>query len=111
MIFYLIKLFVSAGLIVVITEVSKVNTTVGGLIKSLPLVSLLAMIWLYIDTKDVRMISILSMSTIWFVIPTLPMFAVLSQLLNHGVNFYLSLSASVAVMLIGYVITAKIVRL
>jgi hypothetical protein len=110
MLYYLIKLFLSAGIIVAVTEVSKFNATLGGLIKSLPLISLLAILWLYADTKDVDKIATLSISTLWFVLPTLPFFIVLPLLLKQGVEFYISLLISTAVMLVGYVLMVAILK-
>ena len=102
MTYYLIKLLVSAGIIVVVSEVAKVNAGLGALIKSLPLVSVLAMIWLYVDTRDTARIAELSTGTFWLVLPTLPMFLVLPALLRTGWTFYPALAASVAVMLACY---------
>lgn len=108
--YYIIKLFLSAGIIVAVTEVAKVNATLGGLIKSLPLISLLAILWLYAETKDVDKIAALSISTLWFVLPTLPFFIVLPILLKQGVEFYISLFISTIVMLIGYVVMVAILK-
>ena len=107
---YLVKLLVSAALIVAVTEVAKVNTTLGGLIKSLPLVSLIAMIWLYAETRDTARIAALSISTFWFVLPTLPLFVVLPVLLKRGWAFFPSLALSVAVMLVCYIVTMQLLR-
>lgn len=54
MLYYLVKLVLSAGIIVAVSEVAKVNTGLGALIKSLPLISIIAMIWLYVDTARYR---------------------------------------------------------
>lgn len=98
MTYYLLKLFVSAAIIVAVSEVAKVNVSLGALIKSLPLISILAMIWLYVDTQDTGRIAALSVSTFWLVLPTLPMFLVLPLLLKHGWGFYPALATSVGVM-------------
>jgi len=108
--YYGLKILLSAIIIVVVSEISKFNAVVGGLIKSLPLISLLALIWLYTETHDTNKIVTLSISTFWFVLPTLPMFLVLPFLLHRGVNFYLSLIASIAVMLICYLITMAFLK-
>lgn len=102
MLYYLTKLLLSAGIIVVVSEVAKANATLGALIKSLPLISILAMIWLYVDTRDVTKIAELSASTFWLVLPTLPMFLVLPALLKNGFGFYASLGISIGVMLACY---------
>lgn len=82
-----IKILITATLIVIVTEVSKRTGYVGGLIASLPLVSYLSIIWLYVerdsDTKAIQVISQHSVSVFWFVLPTLPFFLILPWLLKH----------------------------
>jgi len=108
MIYYLVKLLLSATIIVVVSEVAKHSAGLGALIKSLPLVSILAMVWLYVDTRDAGKISELSIATFWLVLPTLPMFLVLPVLLKHGLGFYLSLGISVAVMAVCYLVAVPL---
>lgn len=108
MLYYTVKILLSAGIIVVVSEVAKVNTGLGALIKSLPLISIIAMIWLYVDTQDNAKIAELSTSTFWLVLPTLPMFLVLPALLKYGMGFYTSLALSVAVMLVCYTVAIPI---
>ena len=102
MLYYATKLFLSAAIIVVVSEVAKTSAGLGALIKSLPLVSILAMIWLYVDTQDKAKIAELSTATFWLVLPTLPMFLVLPALLKAGLGFYLSLTLSAIVMVACY---------
>lgn len=108
--YYLIKVLLSAIFIVVITEFAKVNATLGGLIKSLPLISLISILWIYFDTHNTEVIADLSISTFWFVLPTLPMFLILPYLLKHHLTFYLSLAVSIAAMLILYVIMTLVLK-
>lgn len=108
MTYYLVKLFLSAGIIVVVSEIAKHSAGLGALIKSLPLISILAMIWLYVDTQDTGKISELSIATFWLVLPTLPMFLVLPALLKNGLGFYPSLAISVAVMALCYLIAVPL---
>ncbi len=56
MTYYLLKLFLSAGVIVAVTEIAKRNNSAASIIHSLPLTSLLAFIWLYVETKDSALI-------------------------------------------------------
>jgi hypothetical protein len=100
--YYAVKVVLSAGIIVAVAEVAKFNVTLGALIKSLPLISILAMIWLYVDTRDTAKIAELSTGTFWLVLPTLPMFLVLPALLKHGLGFYSSLAISIVVMALCY---------
>ena len=69
MIATVIKLIVSAALIVTIAEVSKRTALLGALLASLPLTSLLAMVWLYIDTGDVTTVANLASGIFWLVLP------------------------------------------
>lgn len=108
MLYYIVKLLLSAGIIVIVSEVAKVSPGLGALIKSLPLISILAMIWLYVDTQDNTKIAELSVSTFWLVLPTLPMFLVLPALLRSGMGFYASLSVSIGVMLACYLVAIPI---
>ncbi len=68
--YYIFKITITAALIVLISEVAKRCSFIGAILASIPLVSVLAMIWLYIDTKDVTNISSLSISIFWLVIPS-----------------------------------------
>lgn len=100
--YYLVKIAVTTLLIVAIAEVAKRSSFVGAILASVPLVSVLAMLWLYIDTKDVNKVSSLASSVFWLVLPSLALFLVLPQLLKHGLNFYLSLGLSVAITVVCY---------
>ena len=73
MIWYGVKILVSAMIIVIISEVSKRLPLLGSLIASLPLVSVLGMIWLYGETKSIEKIATHSEGTFWYVLPSLPM--------------------------------------
>ena len=100
--YYLLKVAVTTVLIVAISEITKRSSLVGAILASVPLVSVLAMLWLYIDTKDVHKVSALASSVFWLVLPSLALFLVLPQMLKHGVNFYLSLGISVAITVACY---------
>ena len=76
--------------------VAKRNPTLGALILSLPLVSLLAFTWLWLDTGNKEAIATLSQSTFWFVLLTLPMLLLLPALLRQDMSFWLALLISCA---------------
>jgi hypothetical protein len=88
-----------------VTEVAKTNAALAGLIKSLPLVSLVAILWLYVDTRDADKIADVSISTLWFVIHSLPFFVILWAALKRGVAFPLAFGASLAIMVGCYLLT------
>ena len=102
MIYTIIKVTLSAALIVGISEISKRSSFLGGLLASLPLTSLLAFVWLYRDTRDTAKIAALSTSIFWLVLPSLILFIALPLLLKKGLTFYPALGASVVVMLACY---------
>ncbi len=97
MAYYVIKLVITAVLIVLISEISKRSSIVAAILASVPLVSVLAILWLYIDTKDVGKISALTTSIFWLVIPSLAFFITLPVLLKQNISFYLSLGVSIAI--------------
>ena len=99
---YIIKTLLTAGLIVLVSEVSKRSTFIGGLVASLPLVSFLAMIWLYLDTRDSGKVAALSTSIFWLVLPSLVFFLSLPPLLKLKMNFYLTFTLAAALMLASY---------
>lgn len=100
--YYVTKLVISAVLIVAISEISKRSSVLGAVLASVPLVSVIAMIWLYVETGDSARISTLSTSIFWLVIPSLALFITLPVLLKNGLGFYLSLSISIAVTVLCY---------
>lgn len=102
MIYYVIKVVISSVLIVAISEVSKKSSLIGGILASVPLVSVLGMIWLYIDTHSADKVSQFSTSVFWLVIPSLSLFIVLPFFLKMKMNFYIALPISLVVMIIFY---------
>lgn len=97
MTYYLFKIAITTVLIVAIAEIAKRSSFAGALLASVPLISVLAMVWLYIDTKDVAKISDLATSVFWLVLPSLALFLTLPFLLKQGLNFYLSISISIGI--------------
>ena len=98
----ILKFALSAAILVAVSEISKRSSFIGGLLVSLPLTSLLAMMWLWHDTHDSAKISALSPSIFWLVLPSLVLFVVLPVLLKRGVAFWPSLGVSVVAMLASY---------
>jgi hypothetical protein len=95
--YYLIKIAVTTVLIVAISEIAKRSSFLGALLASVPLISVLAITWLYVDTKDVAKVSALATSVFWLVLPSLAFFLALPILISKGLNFYLSISISVGI--------------
>ena len=90
--YLILKAAISGILIAIASEVARRYPNWGGLIVSLPLTSILAMLWLWRDTGDPERIAGLSMGAFWFVLPSLPMFAVLPILLRSALGFWAALT-------------------
>ena len=97
MAFYIYKIVITTVLIVLIAEIAKRSSLYGALLASVPIVSVLAMFWLYIDTKDVNKVSTLATSVFWLVLPSLALFVSLPILLKQGLNFYISISIAIGI--------------
>ncbi|MFZ2891374.1 DUF3147 family protein [Sulfuricurvum sp.] len=102
MMYYIMKVAITTILIVLISEIAKRSSFWGAVLASIPLISVLAMIWLYVDTKDIDKISALSTGVFWLVLPSLALFVTLPILLKQGVGFYLSLMVSLIVTVVCY---------
>lgn len=108
---YLLKIFVSAVVIVAVTELSKRGGTFwGGVLASLPLTSLLAFVWLFAETGDSARVAALSWSIFWLVMPSLTLFVALPLLLKRGVSFAFALPISIVVMVGAYLVAGAILK-
>lgn len=95
--FYILKIVITTLLVIAVAEIAKRSTFVGGVLASIPLVSVLAMIWLYLDTKDVEKVSALASSIFWLVIPSLALFLAMPLFLKYGMAFYPAIGLSIAI--------------
>jgi len=96
MTYLLLKAVISGILVAAASEVARRSPGWGALIVSLPLVSLLSVLWLWRDTRDAERIAALSEGAFWFFLPSMPLFLVLPALLRAGVNFWLALALGCA---------------
>jgi hypothetical protein len=96
MLYLFIKAALSGAIVAAVSEIARRYPTWGGLVASLPLTSLLAMLWLWRDSGDAGRVAELSASTIWFIVPSLPLFVVLPLLLRSGVGFWASMGLVIA---------------
>ena len=109
MAYLLIKTLLSAVTIVAVTEIAKRSAALGALVASLPLVSVLSMIWFWHDTGDVARLMSYSQATFWYVIPSLPMFLLIPMLLRAGMSFWISLSIGIILTALLYLLTRAVV--
>jgi len=97
MLYLAIKAALSGIIIAIVSEVAKRYPGFGALIASLPLVSVLGMLWLWRDKPDVPNMAAHVQATFWFVLPSLPMFLVIPWMMRTGVGFYLALAIGCAI--------------
>jgi hypothetical protein len=105
MLYLAAKAAISGVIIAAASETARRSPALGALIVSLPLTSLLALIWLWHDAGDSQRVAVLAQSTFWYVLPTLPMFLVIPALLRHGAGFWAALAAGCALTIALYFVT------
>ena len=108
MLYFVLKCVLSGIIIGVVSEVAKRSPTFGALIVSLPLVSLLGILWLWHDTGDVERIASHAETTFWYVLPSLPMFLVMPMMLRSGFAFWPTLGTSIVLTIVFYFATAAV---
>ncbi len=108
--FLILKYALTAGIIVLVSEVAKRADRLGALIAALPFVTILAMIWLHVERQGMEKIANHAFYTFWYVFPTLPMFLLMPWLLRHGVNFWLTLGLGCLTTLLCFILAALLAR-
>ena len=99
---YLVKLITSASIIVIVSELGKRVSWLAALIASLPLTSIIALCWIYFETKNIEKITELSNGILFATIPSLLFFFVLSNIFRYEISFIMGLAISLFCMLLGY---------
>ena len=108
--FYITKILISAIIIATVSEIAKRYTLLGGLIAAMPITTLLSMIWIYLDNKDTSLISNFLTSVVYGTILSFTFFICAIFLLKKGMNFYLTLFISSAVLGTGAYFYQKLVH-
>jgi hypothetical protein len=93
------KYAITAAVVVIVSEVAKRSDKLGGFIAALPLVTVLALIWLHVESQPQEKLANHAWYTFWYVLPTLPMFLVFPALLPR-IGFWLSLLACIALTVV-----------
>jgi hypothetical protein len=110
MLYYALKVLLSAVLIVVISEIAKRSSGFAALVASLPLTSLLAFVWLHVEGAPASEIAGLSGQIFWLVLPSLVLFVLLPLLLRQGLGFWLSLGLASAATVVCYLAALPVLR-
>lgn len=108
--FDLVKLFVTAAVILFVTKIQLVNDRLSALLIALPLTSLLAMVWMHHDKQSSERLANHSEGTFWFVLPTLPMFLIFPWMLRNGWGFWASIAANCVITIVLFWLTVVILR-
>lgn len=103
------KYAITAGMVVLISEFAKRSDKLGGLIAALPLVTVLTLIWLFIENQSSEKIANHAWYTFWYVVPTLPMFLAFPWLLKRY-SFWSTLGISIVITLVSFYLFAKLVK-
>ena len=103
MLYLAAKALISGALIAIASTLARRYPGFGALVASLPLVSVLGMIWLWNDKPDAANMAAHASATFWYVLPSLPMFLLIPALLRHNIGFWpsLAIGCAVTVMLYG----------
>jgi hypothetical protein len=105
-----IKALVSGAIVAAVTEVAKRDNLLASIIHSLPWVSLMTFIWLYVETKDAALIGRHAFGTFWFVLPTLPVFLLMPWLIKQLGGFWQALGAGIALTVALYFLTMRLLK-
>ena len=109
MVWLISKYFITAAVVVLVSELAKRSDKLGGLVAALPLVTVLTLIWLYIEKQPEQKIANHAWYTFWYVVPTLPMFLAFPVLLPR-LGFWPTLLASVVISVVCFGLFALFVR-
>jgi hypothetical protein len=107
--YLIVKYLITAGVVVLVSELAKRSDKLGGLVAALPLVTVLTLVWLYIEQQPVSKIANHAWYTFWYVIPTLPMFLAFPLLLPR-IGFWPTLLACIVITMVCFGLFAVAVR-
>jgi len=109
MIWLIVKYVLTSAVVVAVSEIAKRSDRLGGLLAALPMVTVLALIWLYVEGQPQEKIANHAWYTFWYVVPTLPMFLAFPWLLPR-MGFWPTLAACVVLTMICFWLFALLVR-
>ena len=83
MAYIIFKYIITAGLIVLISELAKISDKIGALTSALPLITISVLFWLFFENQSTEKIANHSYYTFWYVLPTLPMFLLFPWIIKY----------------------------
>ena len=108
MLWFAVKAALSGIIVAAVSTIAKRYPGFGALVASLPLVSVLGMIWLWRDTGDAARLADHAEATFYYVLPSLPMFLLIPWMLRHGSNFWIAITAGCVMTILLYLVTIVI---
>jgi hypothetical protein len=102
--YFALKAILSGLIIAAISEIARRSPGFAALVASLPLVSIIGMIWLWRDTSDTARIASHAEATFWYVLPSMPMFLVFPWLIRSGLGFWPSLGLGCVLTILLYAV-------
>jgi hypothetical protein len=108
MLYLIVKALLSGVIVMAVSEIARRSPAFGALVVSLPLVSLLAILWLWRDTGDTGRIANHAEATFWYVLPSLPMFLALPYMLRHGAGFWWAMIVACVLTVALYFLTVMV---
>ena len=109
MVWIITKYLLTAAIIVTVTEVAKHSGKLGALITALPMVAVLALIWMYVEKQPLPKIGSYATYTFWYVLPTLPMFLAFAPIQSRY-GFWAALPAAVVITIVCFFLLARAVK-
>ncbi|BDS05318.1 hypothetical protein NT6N_03580 [Oceaniferula spumae] len=109
----ILKYFITAAVVVAISEIAKRSDKLGALIAALPLVTVLAMTWMFFELKgqeQTEKIANHAWYTFWYVIPTMPMFLLMPWMLRRGISYGWTLLAGCVLTAVLFIVTAWVMK-
>jgi hypothetical protein len=100
--YIIVKIIITVFIVVAISEITKRSTALASLLASVPLVSILAISWIYFETKDIGNIINLSKNILILIPPSLIFFIILPMVLYIKIDFIYSLLISISMTIIFY---------
>lgn len=100
--YYITKLIITTLLIVLISEISKRSPLAGAILAAIPLVSILAMTWMYVDTQESTKAVEFSQNIVWLIAPSMTLFIAFPLLVKKGLHFYPSMLISISLTVLAY---------
>jgi hypothetical protein len=110
MLYLFAKAALSGMIVALVSEIARKAPGLGALLASLPLISVLGMIWLWRDTGDAARMAAHSTATFWYVLPSLPMFLMIPALLKRGVGFWPALVGGCLLTMLLYTLMIRVLE-